>query len=244
MRILYEMAKRLQFIDQIVPERWRVPFRYMSQKLFGGLEPEMRLLPTLVAKDSIAIDIGGNRGTYTYALAKLCRQVITFEPIPDCASMIKAWAANKNVQIHECALGEREDILALHLPRLHGKLVTTRASISRTDGDGIDISVPIKKLDQFEFQNVSFIKIDVEGFELATLRGAADLLRKSRPKLLIEIDPLQQSPTEFRATFVWLEERGYRGYYLDGDGLQPCDSTIQSTHPNFYNFVFLPVTGA
>lgn len=244
MRILYELAKRLQFIDRAVPERWRVPFRYTSQKIFGGLEPEMQLLPELVAKDAIAIDVGGNRGTYTYALAKLSRQVITFEPIPDCAAMIKAWAANRNVRVHECALGEREDILALHLPRLHGKLVTTRASISRTDGEGIDISVPIKKLDQFELEDVGFIKIDVEGFELATLRGAAELLRKSRPKLLIEIDPLQQSPAEFRTTFAWLEERGYQGYYLSSDGLQPCDSSIQSTHPNFYNFVFLPVVSA
>jgi len=242
MNIAYEFAKKMQFMDKFVPGRWRVPFRYLSQRIFGGLEPEMRFLSRLVKQGSIAVDVGGNRGTYTYALSKLCRQVITFEPIPSCAEMLQQWGKNKNVTVYECALGEHEGTLALHLPRLHGALVTTRASLSRTDGEGIDFAVPIKTLDQFELEEVSFIKIDVEGFELATLKGARKTLARLRPNLLVEIDPLQQSAEAFRSTFSWIEDQGYRGHYMVDGALTPCDARIQLTKPNCYNFIFLPAT--
>lgn len=240
MKAFYELAKRLQFADQLIPERWRVPFRYRAQKLFGGLEPEMRLLRELAPKGAKAIDVGGNRGTYTYALSKLCESVVTFEPIPDCASMIRIWASNKKVQVHECALGNQEGTLTLHLPRLKGRLVSTRASFSRIDGEGVDINVHIKLLDQFDMDNVGFIKVDVEGFELATLQGAERTILRCSPSLLIEIDPELQSEEQFRTTFEWLEERGYQGYYLTDNGLRKCDASIQFTHPQFYNFIFLP----
>lgn len=241
MKAFYELAKQLQFTDQLIPVRWRVPFRYQAQKVVGGLEPEMRILRELVARNSTAVDVGGNQGTYCYALSKLCKSVVTFEPIPDCASMIRAWAKNKNVQVHECALGNQEGTLALHLPRVNGRLVSTRASFSRSDGEGVNINVAIKLLDQFELDNVGFIKIDVEGFELDALQGAARTLGRCNPRLLIEIDPGLQSRERFQATFEWLEARGYQGHYLTKNGLRKCRASIQTTHPEFYNFIFLPV---
>jgi FkbM family methyltransferase len=240
MKAFYELARQLQFADQLIPVRWRVPFRYHAQKLVGGLEPEMRLLRELVPRGSTAIDVGGNQGTYSYALSKLCKNVVTFEPIPDCASMIRAWAVSRNVQVHECALGNQEGTLALHLPRLNGKLVSTRASFSRIDGEGVDINAEIKLLDQFDLNSVGFIKIDVEGFELAALQGAERTIRRYNPTLLIEIDPGLQSQEQFRATFEWLEARGYQGHHMTESGLRKCDASIQTTHSEFYNFIFLP----
>jgi FkbM family methyltransferase len=240
MRIMFALAKKLQFLDATVPLRWRVPFRFWLQRLVGGLEPEMQLLPDLVPEDKIAVDIGGNRGTYAYALSKLARHVLTFEPVPACTRLLHAWAHDKNVTVHECGLGDREDTLVLHVPRLKGTLFTTRASFSRTEGEGIDFPVAIKTLDQFGLEDVGFIKIDVEGFEFATLKGAQETLRRCRPNLLVEIDTKQQSREAFNTTFEWLESMGYEGHYLEGGKLHAGGADVQSDQLYRCNFIFLP----
>ena len=45
----------------------------------------------------------------------------------------------------------------------------------------------LRPLDSFGFQNVSLLKIDVEGFEDEVLAGAERLIRDNRPVILIEI---------------------------------------------------------
>jgi FkbM family methyltransferase len=42
------------------------------------------------------------------------------------------------------------------------------------------------RLDEFNFDSVGLIKIDVEGWELEVIRGATDTINKHRPVLLIE----------------------------------------------------------
>ena len=43
-----------------------------------------------------------------------------------------------------------------------------------------------KTLDSFNFQNVDFIKIDVQGFELEVLKGAFETLKANSPIICIE----------------------------------------------------------
>lgn len=242
MGLMQNLAKRLQFLDALVPLRWRVPFRYASQRLVGGLEPEMALLPQLVPHDKLAIDIGGNRGTYAYALSKLARQVVSFEPVPACTRLLNAWAhGTANVVVHECGLGDRQDTLVLHIPRLNGSLFTTRASFSRVEGDGVDFPVPIMTLDQFSLRDVGFVKIDVEGFEFSTLQGARATLERDRPNLLIEIDTQLQSATDFAKTFGWLRQLGYQAHYFEDGKLHVCDARVQSKVPASSNYIFLPI---
>ena len=44
----------------------------------------------------------------------------------------------------------------------------------------------IKTLDSFNFQNVDFIKIDVQGFELEVLKGGYKTLKENNPIICIE----------------------------------------------------------
>ena len=51
------------------------------------------------------------------------------------------------------------------------------------------IMVSITKLDSLNLDNISVIKIDVEGFELEVLTGALETIRKNKPVIILEIWP-------------------------------------------------------
>ena len=55
------------------------------------------------------------------------------------------------------------------------------------------ILVQIKKMDDFNFVNIDFIKIDVQGYEYEVLKGAKKTLINSKPILCIEEDNFTHS---------------------------------------------------
>jgi FkbM family methyltransferase len=50
------------------------------------------------------------------------------------------------------------------------------------------VVVPMNTLDSFNFANVGFVKIDVEGHEEAVLHGGLKTIRSEMPNLMIEIE--------------------------------------------------------
>jgi FkbM family methyltransferase len=240
MKLLARVARRFQFLEWLLPAVTRVPARFLVQRALGGLEPEVQLLDRLIPHGGIAIDVGANRGTYVYALSKICDRVFAFEPIPECAAMLRAWAAGRNVEVHQCALGAQKGFATLNIPRAHGTLITTRASfVHRTSGE-MSLQVEVTSIDDLALAHVDFIKVDVEGYELQVLVGAEATLRRCRPTILIEIDAASLSHAQFAGTFSWLEAHKYSGHYCDSGRLTPCDSSIAVAHTGMRNFVFLP----
>jgi hypothetical protein len=49
------------------------------------------------------------------------------------------------------------------------------------------VPVQVETLDSFGFQDVGFIKVDVEGYEKFVLEGAQTLIAQSRPTIQLEI---------------------------------------------------------
>lgn len=69
----------------------------------------------------------------------------------------------------------------------NGKLYfSSNSSSTKVSKDG-DIEVDVIKLDDFfkTHEKPTFIKMDIEGAELAALRGCADTIREYKPKLAI-----------------------------------------------------------
>ena len=99
------------------------------------------------------------------------------------------------------------------------------------DGDRFEIvtrRVPVKRLDDYGF-DPSFVKLDVQGYELDALRGLAATIDRARPVLLVE------SPRpEIRR---WLADKDYRAFqYLPDEHRLVSDSD----HGHTLNVVFLP----
>ena len=70
-------------------------------------------------------------------------------------------------------------------------------------------TVQVMALDQIGLPSLSLIKIDVEGMELAVLKGAVQTIAKYMPVLYVENDRKEQSPKLLAHIF----SAGYRAYW-------------------------------
>jgi FkbM family methyltransferase len=186
-------------IERTLPAVVYVPVRVSLLKLFGKAEREVEVLGKLFPGGGRAIDIGANKGTYTMPLLEIFDRVEAFEPIPSCALLLRRYARTRpaKLTIHECALGNEPSTAQLVVPERRSLLFSTQATAyakidaeraGKGDAGGRAFSVSVRRLDEFAFDDVRFIKIDVEGFEREVLMGATDTVRRNRPVLLVEIE--------------------------------------------------------
>ena len=101
------------------------------------------------------------------------------------------------------------------------------SSLVRRDIHARALDVPCLTLDSLNLHDVGFIKIDVDGNELAVLRGATTLLTRDRPALFIELEARIQP---IRPVVSFLAERGYKGWVLPDDTWLPLSSFDLESH--------------
>lgn len=163
---------------------WRTRYR-----LRGFEEPELALLPLLCRPGSTVVDVGANFGMYTYWLAAQAGRCVAFEPIPKLAAAL-ARGFGKDVEVQNVALSDQRGTAELIVPRISPGLSTiepkNRAAASQQGS--VRIQVEKRLLDDYSLDDVSFVKIDVEGHEEAVIRGALRLLGAERPNLLLELE--------------------------------------------------------
>ncbi|WP_103505832.1 FkbM family methyltransferase, partial [Streptomyces sp. FM008] len=160
-----------------------------------------------VRPGAACLDIGAEYGLYTWMLSALAGptgQVHSVEPLPGPSGWLRTTArllGARNVTVHRTAIGDRTGHGTLSLPVRRGLPVHGRAYLvegSRGPGPNAEfrrarsVRTPVRTLDQLVrdigLEKLSFLKADVEGAELAVLRGGSATLRRHRPTLLLEIE--------------------------------------------------------
>lgn len=146
--------------------------QYQSNKLQPALK--------YVKQARTAIDIGAHCGLWTVQLAQYFERVEAFEPLQrhiECWERNAAWKYTN--RLHPVALGE-----------LHGtcnvEVVEGMSGRSHVNGDG---TIPMRRLDDYAFDDVDFVKVDVEGYELFVLKGGTQTLLKWKPVMVVEQKP-------------------------------------------------------
>lgn len=244
------LLQRAQWLDRLLPIRWRLPLRYRVQRFLGALEPELAILPQLLGTrpQALALDVGANIGIYTYALSREGARVHAFEPQPDCCDVISAWAgagkAADRVTVHNAGVGEAAGELTLYIPLRNGRPVRTRASFEPGVEPQVAQAVQVIALDDLALPPVAFIKVDVEGHELAVLRGAARLLARDRPVLLVEIDRERQAPADFAEVIDLLAGHGYGCHAYHDGAVRSLGTTPWEAPVGIYNFIFIASPGS
>ncbi len=226
-----------------LPPRLRAAKRATSAWRWG--EPELRLLPALCQRHRLSIDIGANDGTYTWHLARFSAGVVAFEPQPDYADGLVA-AFRDRVRVERVALSDTEGEAVLRVPLDAPLLGCATIEAENTLAELVvrDLVVAKRRLDSYALDSVGLIKIDVEGHELAVLRGAARLLARDKPNLIIEAEERHRAGA-VDSILAYLRPLGYRGYYLAEDALRPVEDEGDATaiaqrcaQLGIYNFIF------
>src|SRR5438874_10587795 len=174
-------------IKNLLPAR--LYYRYKIGRELRGVEPELAMLRELVPAGCTAIDVGANRGYYSWALAYIAASVEAFEPNPVLARFAQAKLGRK-VRLHEVALSDHEGVATLYVPRrASGSSLHIIGNLGNVyTHDHVDeIQVRLATVDSYGFENVGFLKIDVEGSEMEVLAGARETVRINRPRMLIEL---------------------------------------------------------
>jgi FkbM family methyltransferase len=214
---------------------WRLRHPRM---LAHSKERELILAPLLCSPDMIAIDVGASDGAYTIRLCQRAKHVIAFEPQPRQAIRLEAMvrANSLRVKVETVALSDRPGSVMLRVPpgALRGRATIEQLNALDDLTDVEQIEVPTRRLDDYELADVGFIKIDVEGHELAVLRGGEQTLRRSEPVLLVELED-RHYPNVVAETNTFLKGLGYSGYFLTSAGLQSIRDFDPAVHQAVHN---------
>lgn len=225
-------------LRKFIPNGMQVPIKYWYAFFRGYLEPEIKILGNIINENDHVIDIGANRGVYSYFFSKHCKNIELFEPNPECSRPLQFWSNNLNgIHLHNVALSNEEGSGSLLIPvDDDGIEHDSSASIENNDFQNTKITeVPLKKLDSYFFEDVSFIKIDVEGHELSVLKGAVNTIEKYKPNMLIEIEQ-RHNKIPISEIFSFISKMGYRIFFLDQNKLNDLSKFNVKLHQDPYNF--------
>ena len=137
-----------------------------------------------VERFDTAIDIGACVGFWSKDLCKIFRKIICFEPYKqssDC--LVENLKGFHNYELHNVALSKQSG---------KGELLISEEGVGSNSLNDFALksSKPIivekKRLDEYNFMNVDYIKIDVQFYELNVLQGAYKTLKNNNPLLCIE----------------------------------------------------------
>ena len=232
--------------DFIVPQWLRIRERAYRELKRG--EPELKMISVLAKNCIRAIDVGANVGVWSYWLSKQVRYVESFEPNPKIYSSLKSIKV-KNINTHCIALSNKSGEEELHVPFSSKGFSNQGATLNykKINGNSKSLFVKSRCLDEYEFSNVGFIKIDVEGHEHKVLEGATKTIKRNMPNLLVEMEE-KHNKIPINEQIRSIESLGYKSYVLKQSKLVSTDEidvVRLHRHPeNFeeylFNFIFLP----
>lgn len=209
-----------QLLKPLVPRSWRQSFR--MRKALATAEIELPLVHLLCDPQGLAVDVGANRGLYTWQLARGSRAVLAFEPFPDLADRLRQEFGPK-VRVEACALSDREGEAVLAVPQHGGGDLPTRGTLEsgvNTEFPRRTLTVPVRRLDSYGLGDVTFMKVHVEGHEYPVLRGAEQTIARSHPTLMVGSEERHVPGARDRIR-AFLEGLGYAGWFLDHGRLTP-----------------------
>lgn len=217
----------------------KLRFAYRAWKARLRDQPlEVRVTRALVRRGDLVVDVGANKGTYVYWLRKrvgASGRVLAYEPQPALATYLTlindayGWT---NVTVRQMALSNAQGKTGLFVPgRGASPAASLEASvISRMSGVRLETQTNTLDNELAKDGPPRFIKVDVEGHELAVFQGAEATLRQHKPHLLFECEERHLTRHSPRDVISYLEGLGYEGYLLRGSELVPVAQFDPKVH--------------
>lgn len=188
--------------------------RYLYREVFA----EREYWFTTESARPVILDCGSNIGMAILFFKALYpdAEITAFEPAPwACSAIEETIRANdlRDVTLHNAALGEEEGTLELfHDPGHPGSAVM---SVFHDRMPGESVRVPAVRLSRYVTKPVDFLKLDVEGSELAVLRDLESSGTIGRiGQMVIEFHHHMRPTVDNLSECLALLERNGFGYQL------------------------------
>lgn len=179
--------------------------------------------------NTTVIDVGANIGTYCLEIAQAFPDlpIYAFEPLVGAYNeLIENIQLNQftNILPRKLALGAVSGSIEGEVPRddqAYGHIsLSKEANIARgTDYDCDKTIYAVSALDDFNFENVSLIKIDVEGMELEVLQGAVDTLERCSPMIMFEAWDRDWYAKQRTELLEFVQSIGYTNLLIMGENI-------------------------
>lgn len=195
-----------------------------NQNLISLEEPYDMMRRLLAGHAVIGIlDAGASRGHICERMLKRFpdAQAYAFEPNPLYKKILEEYAARES-RFHPqfAALSDHEGTAELHLTESPGNtsLLNPTEKFSQIDPDGAvikeTVSVPIVTIDQWAKNHntdIQLMKFDIQGYELAALKGATQTLRSSTLLIYTEIwfNSVYEDGALFSEIDLFLRRQGF-----------------------------------
>jgi FkbM family methyltransferase len=171
--------------------------------LYGALAPsELSVLDRVArylrrqSRKVVYLDIGANVGHHVLFMSGLADEVYGFDPniaVLERAREKLELNQVRNCVLYEVALGGSNETLPYFPPATGNE--GTGSFLAQWPGGNSKTSVAtvVRRADEFlseqGISGVGIVKIDVEGFEAAVLRGLKPVFQDDRPFILLELSP-------------------------------------------------------
>jgi FkbM family methyltransferase len=197
--------------------------RAIAERTFS-FPPSFRLLLKLIRPGQTVIDLGAHIGTLSLAAAALGCQVLAVEAAPYNAALLNASALRNHferLKVIWAAVSDRSGVLEFVPAGPYGVIANPATNSSTIQVPAITVDGLLAELG---WDRVDWIKMDVEGSEIAAIRGMSRLLaRADAPPIVYEsnghtLSLFNETPNRLLAA---LEELGYRNYLVEPGRLVP-----------------------
>jgi FkbM family methyltransferase len=239
---------------------WRFVYRGLKAR-YRDERLEIAALLSGLSAESVAVDVGANKGSYLWPLARAVPKgkVVAFEPQPVLAEYLKQACKSTgftNVVVEAAGVSARPGKLTLTVPGTGRD--SPGASFEQTAnlrGPHRQIDVPVVSLDDYfsaEQRTIGAVKIDVEGHELSVLKGGAQLIAIHKPVIVCECEQRHLGGEDMSAVLDFVRSLGYEGFFSDKKRVRPLSEFDPKIHqrqtgerfwnaPDYYNnFIFYP----
>lgn len=156
----------------------------------------------------VALDIGANIGNHSIYFSKYFTSIRSFEPHPRIFDLLLFNSKiASNIIPYNFGLGDEEKDLELNE---NWENMGSSSIKHNLNADDMKVNIRIRRLDDINLNAdmISFVKIDVEGFEANVIQGGLVTIRKHQPLIVLE-----QMESEFindtTVTLDLLKKEGY-----------------------------------
>ncbi|HEX2151811.1 MAG TPA: FkbM family methyltransferase [Stellaceae bacterium] len=212
---------RRYYTGRVAPAFFAHLFKAVAKQHHRELIPLFR---GLLGEDAVVFDVGAHAGQFTKLFARLAAKGFVFAVEPQSYArriLAAAIRCNRldNVAILPMALGERPGVGLLSVPikasGSYGFGLATLGTIARhreCEREAVAIATLDQCVATLGLHRLDLVKADIEGGELAMLKGAQRTLETLRPALYLELDErhLSRSGGTLAEAWGFLVRYGYR----------------------------------